>query len=56
MLSAVSTFAIWNGVSPQEITEDATHDGSLGGIDDQPPIFALVVAEEVLVVEAVLAV
>ena len=44
------------GVSRKEITEDATDDGGLGGIDDQPSVLALVVAEKVLVVEAVLAV
>jgi len=41
------------GKPRKEITEDATDNGSLGGIDDQPPIFALVITEEVLVVEAV---
>ena len=44
------------GKPRKEITEDATDYFRLFLIDDQPPIFALVVAEEMLVVEAVLAV
>ena len=44
------------GKPRKEITEDAMDYFRLFLIDDQSPIFALVVAEEVLVVEAVLAV
>ena len=41
------------GMPRKEISKNATNNGGLFLVDDQPPVLALVVAEEVLVVQAV---